>query len=665
MTGLNRRDFLKMGLTAGSLMALGKGSHLISNGLGKIDTEKKILVLGLDGLDPHLLNIFMDQGKLPSFSRLRSQGDFKPLRTSNPPQSPVAWSNFITGMNPGGHGIFDFLHRNPEAYFPEFSATKSEGTPKTITIGNTVFPLSGGDIINLRKGKAFWQILEDYDIPATVFKMPANYPPVPSKQRTLSGMGTPELTLGHPNRFHYYTTEGDEINSGMGGGEIHNVYVIGNRVETALPGPTNIFKKDQPESKIEFQVYIDPVHPVAKIQIQDHVFILNQGEWSDWKKVRYKMIPTQSVSGICKFYLQHLGPGSIKLYVSSINIDPEDPALPISTPDNYVKELGEKFGSFHTKGFPADTAALDNGIFDESEFLALEDVVLKERKEMFDYELSRFNSGLLFYYVSSTDERQHMFWRLMDKQHPMYDPNLAEKYGNTIENIYIEADKFLDKALQKTDKDTILMVMSDHGFTSYRRSFNLNTWLKENGYHSLINPWKPWKSDDPVFDNTNWERTKAYALGINGLYINQKGREGEGIVGSGTETDNLIYEIARKLEEYKDPKTGENPIFKAYLSKDIYQGPHVSNAPDLVIGYNRGYRASWETPLGGIPENILENNTQKWSGDHCMSPEVIPGILFTNKKIVSEAPSLYDLTATILQVFGIEKPEDMIGHSIF
>ncbi len=661
MTDLNRRDFLKMGLTAGSLMALGKGSNLISSGSGRTDTEKKILILGLDGLDPQLMNTFMNQGKMPTFSRLRSQGDFKSLRTSTPPQSPVAWSNFITGMNPGGHGIFDFLHRNPETYFPDFSGTKSEGSPKTITVGNLVFPLSGGEIINLRKGKAFWQILEDYDIPATVFKMPANYPPVPSKQRTLSGMGTPDLQ-GFPNRFHYFTTEGAEINQDLGGGQIHDVFVIGNRMETALPGPINMFRKDQPESQIEFQVYIDPIHPVAKVQIQDHVFILNQGEWSDWKKVRFKMIPTQSVSGICKFYLQHVSPGSIKLYVSSINIDPEDPALPISTPNNYIKELGKKFGSFHTKGFPAESAALDHGIFDESEFLALEDVILSERKEMFDYELSRFDSGLLFYYVSSTDERQHMFWRLIDKQHPMYDPKLAADYGNTIENIYIEADKILDKAVQKTDKNTVLMVMSDHGFTSFRRSFNLNTWLKENGYHKLINPWKPGNAG---FDNTDWARSKAYALGINSLYINQKGREAEGIVSSGAEMDNLVHEIARKLEEFTDPETGEKPVLKAYLSKEIYQGPYVNKAPDLIIGYNRGYRASWATPLGGIPENILEDNKQKWSGDHCMDPEVIPGIIFTNKKIISEAPALFDLTATILQLFGIEKPKDMIGNSIF
>ena len=259
-----------------------------------------------------------------------------------------------------------------------------------------------------------------------------------------------------------------------------------------------------------------------------------------------------------------------------------------------------------------------------------------------------------------------MFWRLLDTEHPMYDPKLAADYGSTVENIYIEADKMLDKALQKTDKDTVLMVMSDHGFTSFRRSFNLNTWLKENGYHTLVNPWKP---GNEGFDNTDWARTKAYALGINSLYINQKGREAEGSVNHGAEMDNLVYEIARKLEEFTDPETGEKPVLRAYPSKEIYQGPNLNNAPEIIIGYNRGYRASWQTALGAVPKDlieiILEDNTQKWSGDHCMASEVIPGILFTNKKIVSKAPALYDLTATILQVFGIEKPKDMIGSSIF
>ena len=256
-----------------------------------------------------------------------------------------------------------------------------------------------------------------------------------------------------------------------------------------------------------------------------------------------------------------------------------------------------------------------------------------------------------------------MFWRFLDRECPSYDAKLALEYGNTIENIYIEADKILVRAMEKVDKDTILIVMSDHGFTSFRRQFHLNTWLKENGYHSLINEWKQGQSD--LFLNTNWSRTKAYALGLNGLYINQKGREGEGIVEPGAEKEALVREIAEKLENFRDPKTGERPVFRAYIAKDVFSGPYVEEAPEIIAGYNSGYRGSWATPLGRIPKEILEDNTDKWSGDHCVSPEVTPGIFLSNQKAKLISPALYDVTATILKIFGIDQPNEMRGKPIF
>ncbi|MCK4364266.1 MAG: alkaline phosphatase family protein, partial [Candidatus Aminicenantes bacterium] len=442
MNQINRRKFIKLGLTAGSLIALGS-SDLPIKVFGKRETPQKVLILGLDGIDPRLLQLWMKEGKLPYFQRLARQGDFLPLRTSIPPQSPVAWSNFTTGMNPGGHAIFDFIHRDPSRYFPVFSASETTEAKKTVRIGDLVLPLSGGEVNNMRKGKAFWQILEDYDIPATVFKIPANYPPVSTKQRTISGMGTPDI-LGSYGIFNYYTTEAKELKEDIGGGRIHPVNVIGNRVEAKLLGPVNTFKKDRPASAIEFKVFIDPVNPVAKISFQDHEFILKEGEWSSWKRIHFRMIPTQSVDGICMFYLKQVRP-NFKLYISPINIDPGRAVLPISTPKGYSEELEKRFGPFFTKGLPADTKALDNDVLDDGEFLEQDDLALRERLEMFDYELARFSSGLLFYYVSSTDQRQHMFWRLIDKEHPSYDPALAKKYGNTIENIYREMDKLLAK----------------------------------------------------------------------------------------------------------------------------------------------------------------------------------------------------------------------------
>ena len=660
MNYIDRREFIKLGLAAGSLLTLGS-SDLATKAFGKRETPQKVLILGLDGIDPRLLQLWMKEGKLPYFQRLARQGDFLPLRTSIPPQSPVAWSNFITGMNPGGHAIFDFIHRDPSRYFPVFSASETTEAKKTVRIGNLVLPLSGGEVKNMRKGKAFWQILEDYDIPATVFKIPANYPPVSTKQRTISGMGTPDI-LGSYGIFNYYTTEAKELKEDIGGGRIHPVNVIGNRVEAKLLGPVNTFKKDRPASAIEFKVFIDPVNPVAKISFQDHEFILKEGEWSSWKRIHFGMIPTQSVNGICMFYLKQVRP-NFKLYISPINIDPGRAVLPISTPKGYSEELEKRFGPFFTKGLPADTKALDNDVLDDGEFLEQDDLALRERLEMFDYELARFSSGLLFYYVSSTDQRQHMFWRLIDKEHPSYDPALAKKYGNTIENIYREMDKLLAKAMEKVDKDTVLIVMSDHGFSPFRRSFNLNTWLKESGYHTLINPWKQGRED--LFMNTNWSRTKAYSFGLNSLYINQKGREAEGAVNPGPEKEALVREIAHKLENFRDPKTGERPVLRAYIAKDVYQGPYVDIAPDIIVGYNHGYRTSWAAPLGRISKEIVEDNTEKWSGDHCMDPEVVPGIILTNRKIKAKSPALHDLMPTILKIFGAEIPKEIKGKPIF
>jgi predicted AlkP superfamily phosphohydrolase/phosphomutase len=658
---IDRREFLKLGLGAASALALGGDGAPVLRAAGRTATARKVIVLGFDGMDPHLVKVWMDEGKLPAFRKLAALGGFSPLRTSVPPQSPVAWSNFIAGTNPGGHGIFDFIHRDAASYIPTFSASATTGSTKTVRIGDIVLPLSGGSVTNLRKGKAFWQTLEEHDIPATIFKIPSNYPPVATKQRTISGMGTPDIK-GYYGLFNYYTNEYREITQEAGGGgRVHEVYVIGNRVEAQIPGPTNSFRREGPETLVDFKVFLDPEHPVAKIVIQDQEFILKEKEWSGWKKVSFGLIPTQSVSGICMFYLKEVRP-KFKLYVSPINIDPANPALPITTPESYAKDLAKKFGPFFTKGLPADTSALDNLILDEGEFLEQDDMVLRESLAMYEDELRRFESGLLFYYFSNTDQRQHMFWRLIDPQHPAYDAGLAAKYGNVIENIYVEMDRVLARTMERTGPDTSLIVMSDHGFNPFRRGFNLNTWLKENGYHRLVDDRR--QADTSLFENTDWSRSRAYGIGLNGLYLNRRGREKQGIVAAGAEADNLVREIARKLEEVVDPATGERAILKAYVAKDVYQGPFVDQAPDIILGFNRGIRISWQSPLGSFPKEIFENNTQKWSGDHMSAAEVIPGILLANRAIVSESPALFDLTATILAVFGIAPTEGMIGKNV-
>lgn len=657
---MDRREFLKAGLGAASLAALETRSGLVTRVLGATADSRKVVILGFDGMDPALVQAFMSDGKLPAFRKLAGLGGFKPLGTSRPPQSPVAWSNFITGMDPGGHGIYDFIHRDPKTYLPVPSGTETTGAAKTVKLGKYILPVKSPEVRNLRRGRAFWQILEDHGIPSTIFKMPANYPPVVARGRTLSGMGTPDL-LGTYGTLQYYTTEAQEVNEDIGGARVVRVYVVGNRVESAIVGPKNTFLEDAPDSEIAFRVDIDPVNPVAKISFQGQEVLLREKEWSGWKRLRFHFMPTRNVRGICMFYLKQVRP-DFKLYVSPVNIDPEDPALPISTPPSYARELAERFGPYFTKGLPADTSALDNDILDEEEFLHQDDIVLRESREVLDYELGRFEAGALFFYLSSTDQRQHMFWRLTDPLHPAYDEKLAARYGGVIARTYEEMDRALDMALRRADRDTVVLVLSDHGFNSFRRGLNLNTWLLREGYHRLKRPWK--QEESSLFDNTDWSKTRAYGVGLNSLYINERGREAEGLVAPGADKDNLVREIAAKLEALVDPRTGEHPVLKAFVSREAYRGRHLENAPDIVLGFNQGYRISWQSPLGGFPREILEDNTQKWSGDHMAAPQVLPGVAFANRKFTAGAPALYDLTASVLGVFGVQPPPEMIGRDV-
>jgi predicted AlkP superfamily phosphohydrolase/phosphomutase len=657
---LSRRDILRLGLAMGSLAPFEGCSSVLRN-LGSRQTRQKIIVLGFDGMDPGILEILCGQGKLPAFQKLKTSGDFRRLRTSLPPQSPVAWSNFITGMDPGGHGIFDFIHRTPEDYMPYLSTSRVTPGKHALKLGEYVFPISSGKVELLRKGRAFWQMLEDRDIPATIVQIPSNFPPAETSQRTLSGMGTPDI-LGTYGIFNFYTTLGMEMAADIGGGRINVVQIDDNVIETEIEGPPNSFRKDGAPSKIRFRVFLDPMNPVAKIQIQDNEFILKEGEWSAWKRILFPLIPTQGVQGICRFYLKQVRP-DFQLYVSPVNIDPASPALPISTPANYSRELESHIGPFFTKGLPADTKALDQGVLDENEFLAQDESVLEESLKLFEYELQRFESGLWFHYFSSTDQRQHMFLPSFDKRDPFYDEELAARHEKLIENVYVEMDRVLQRTMSKVDGDTLLLVMSDHGFTPFRRSFNLNTWLLVNGYMRLADP--TLQESPEFFANTDWSGTRAYALGLNGLYVNLKGREGKGIVEPKTEKQSLIEELVGRLEDVVDPLTGDRVIAKAYIAQQSYHGPMTDQAPDIIVGYGKGYRASWATPLGRAPRDIFEFNESKWGADHCMDPRFIPGILLTNRKIKSSSPALFDLTATILSAFDIQSPPEVIGRNIF
>jgi predicted AlkP superfamily phosphohydrolase/phosphomutase len=628
---------------------------------GRSAGGKKLIILGIDGMDPDLLTKFMAEGKMPNFARLAAQGSFRRLATSIPPQSPVAWSNLITGMNAGGHGIFDFIHRDPKTFQLYFSTSKVEGPKHSWHVGSWVIPLGSGTAEQLRHGKAFWEFLDEHGIPNSIYRIPANFPPISAKGKTLSGMGTPDLR-GTYGTFTFYTDDPTAVAGAVEGGEVLQVEVQNSRVASHLIGPENTFRKNSAPATEPFTVDVDPLEPVARVHFQNQQFVLKEGEWSAWVPVEFQLMPLiGSVKGICRFFLKQAHP-RFQLYVSPINIDPENPALPISTPSSYSRDLAKEIGEYHTQGIAEDTKALADGILDDKEYLEQARTVLAEHRRAFDAEFPKFQRGVFFFYFSSLDLNGHMMWRLTDPTHPAYDAGLAAQYGTALEEFYQQIDQVLGEVMPRVDENTTLLVLSDHGFAPYRRSFNLNTWLLKNGYITLEAGSAP-DANEP-FAEVDWSRTRAYGLGLNGLYVNVRGREREGIV-EAVQADELLREIRQKLLEIRDPKDNSQVITRVDLASEVYQGPYARTGPDALVGYNRGYRSGWKTILGGFPPDVLEDNTNAWSGDHCMDSTKVPGVLLSNRKIDAQNPALTDITPTILAEFGIAKTKDMMGQSVF
>jgi hypothetical protein len=369
------------------------------HGCGRADRAagKRVIVLAFDGMDPRIVREMFSKEKLPNMRKLAEMGGFTELLSSIPPQSPVAWSNFITGKNPGGHAIFDFIHRDPATYLPYLSTSETIPPRKTLAVGDYVLPVSGGAVVLKREGKAFWEYLDEKGIPATIFRIPSNFPPVPGRSRSISGMGTPDL-MGTYGIYQFFTTDPGDIPKDPSGAEFTLVEATGGAVRASIAGPANSYRKGAPRITVDFTAWIDPCNKVARIDLPGQKMILAQGEWSDWVVLNFRpLMLAPSVTGICRFYLKEVHP-HFKLYVTPINIDPKAPALPIDTPRGYAREVADEVGRFYTQGMPENTKTLTNNTFTIDEFYRQFQMVLDENNRLFEYAWSRYHDGLLFYY---------------------------------------------------------------------------------------------------------------------------------------------------------------------------------------------------------------------------------------------------------------------------
>jgi predicted AlkP superfamily phosphohydrolase/phosphomutase len=619
---------------------------------------RRLVVVGLDGQDPALTDRFMREGILPNFKALAKEGSYRRLRTTFPSVSPVAWSSFSTGSHPARHNIFDFLDRDRRTYLPRLSSTVIGKVERFLRLGRYRIPLERPELRLLRRSKPFWTILGEHRIWSTILRVPITFPPDRFYGAELSAMSVPDL-LGTQGTFLLYTTRppGERIKEG---GVRQHVALDGDRLETTLQGPANAFVEGSPPLELPLVGRLDRAAGQVTVDIGESRVTLAPGTLSDWVPLVFAAMPGVKVRGLTRLLVTEMAE-HFSLYVAPINLDPEAPAMPISHPPYYATYLAKKVGPFATLGLAEDTWALNEGVTDDGAFLKQTYDIDREREAMFFAALDRLRQGALVCVFDATDRIQHMFWRDIDPGHPAGRGRERAPHRDAIRELYRHNDALVGRVRARLGEGDVLMVISDHGFSSFRRGVNLNQWLLREGYLAL----KPGaRGDAEWLRDVDWAGTRAYVLGLTGLYLNLKGREAQGIVEAGAEAAALKADLMRRLRNLRDEEKSAIGITEAFDTAALYAGPYLENAPDLLIGYNAGYRISWDAASGVVAGPVFQDNVKPWSGDHCIDPRLVPGVFFCNREIEAREPALIDIAPTALKLFGIEPPPFMDGRPL-
>ena len=700
---ITRRRFLQAATAAALSGAVSCGDTSV---VAARSLKRKVIILGYDAVDPVLLSRWMAEGHLPNLSALAGDGKFSELGSSIPPESPVAWSTFSVSAQAGVHGIYDFLNRDVETYAPRIASVEPE-YPEFLW---DMIPLSRPGARCLRTGKPFWVAAAEDGIKTAVLEAPVAFPATKLEAGglLLTGLTTPDVR-GTQGTYHFFTTDiySEPMEETEFGGKISGIEFSSSRHASAeIIGPwhpvtrqrrsTLVARRTELErtggSHAEFSALeaelasldernymtatvdfrLDEDGTSLTVELQDQRENLVQGQWSDWMEVTFSLNFLIKVRGIARFLPVELG-REVRVYMSPIEIHPEHPVLPISYPADFAARLARNTGLFKTRGWAAETSALKEHRIGEESFMEDLDRMIDQREAMCLEVLDNDKPNLFIEVFSSTDRVQHMFWRFEDKGHPMYDPQLDKEFSDSILHVYKRMDKFVGRVRERyEDDDTLLMVCSDHGFSSFRKGVNINTWLVENGYMRLKGQddqrynLKDLFGGGDFFVNVDWQGTRAYSLGLGLIFINLAGRESKGIIKPGEEYNNLVAEIGEKLLELRDPDDDAAVVSAIYPGREVYSGSRLDEAPDIVVGFSRNYRVSWQTALGGVPPDVLEPNMEKWSGDHCsVDRELVPGVLLANRHFSLTDPDLRDLAPTALRYLDCPVPAEYEGRDLY
>jgi len=615
---------------------------------------KRLVILGLDGLDAGRCRRYLDEGKLPNLARL----SFLPLDTTLPALSPVAWSTFQTGLDPSSHGLFDFLRPARPGYAAELSSVTTTLPPRMLRLGRYRIPLGRPRVRLRRHGIPFWHLLGRQGIFSAVIRVPISFPPEKFRGVALSAMCVPDLR-GTQGTFTLFTTDGADGARTEGGVRV-GVRMIDGQVRGVLTGPPNPLVSGHPALTAPFVASVNGRAGSASLTLQGRTVPLEPGRHTDWLEVVFRAGLGVKIRGRVRFCLVENGE-VFRLYASPIHLDPERPAQPISTPRSYSAYLAKRFGPFATLGLAEDTWALNERAIDEAMFLDGTYRIHTERETMFFDALDKVRRGLVVCVFDASDRIQHMFMRTLEDDHPANRDKETEAHRGVIEDMYRRMDDLVGRTLDRLRPGDELIVLSDHGFCSFRRGINLNAWLRQEGYLVL----EPGAVTGTWFGGVDWTKTRAYALGLSGIFLNRAGREARGIVDAAGARA-IKAELIEKLEALKDPgEPDATPVRRVFDADGIHRGPYRDEAPDLLVGYGNGYRISWTGATGHVDGPVFEDNTRSWSGDHCVDPAIVPGVFFSTLAPEGERAHLRDLAPTALDLFGVPAPRHMQGASLF
>jgi len=657
--------------------------------------KQKLVILGYDGMDPVLTQRWMAEGRLPNLAALAARGGFSRLGTSHSPESPTSWSSFATGTNAGKHNIFDFLVRDPKTYMPDLGIVKK--VPPEFLFN--YLPIKKPEIRSIRGGTSFWTTAGQAGVRSSLLTIPITFPAEQvDNGEMLSGLPLPDIR-GTIGTFYYFASDlsrYEEGNTEMGG-ILKRLVFDQNVARSELIGPPDPTVKAQQRAirakgpaisdtdratlaelaarediRVPLTVRWNRAERKATIDIQNTTVSLGEGEWSKWVTLEFRVNYLVRIQGMVQMYLVGADK-DLRLYVSPVNWRPDNPPFPISSPASFSKDLDERLGHFRTLGWSEATWPLNEDRIDEKTFMDDLFRAFDDRAQVIMHRLDARGWDLLIGVIESTDRVSHMMWRFEDKTHPMYNADAAAKYGDSILRVYQRVDQMVGEVVKRVGPDTQVIVMSDHGFHSFRQAVNLNTWLVNQGYLAIKGQRTEQKNLSNLFlgsgqfwENVDWSRTKAYAMGLGQVFINLRGREGEGAVDP-ADYKAVTDDLAARLMALTDPANGARIVSAVYKRDEIYSGEFVNDAPDLQVGMVDGYRVSWQTTLGGSPPgSIVYPNLRKWSGDHCgFDYKTIPGLLISNRKLVASDPNVMDIAPSVLKYFGIAIPKAIDGKPLF